>query len=146
MKKKHRGVAAVELAIIAPLLLLILYGIINYSFLLYNKAVITNAAREGARWASIRSSSTVNNCSSTTISTTDPCGVANNYASNHMISFASTRPTTRTTWTRSGGASYSSGELETITITYTYTGIGYLWQKMIGSASNLRAQSSMYHE
>lgn len=147
MKNKHSGVAAVEMAIVAPLLFLIIFGIINYSFLLYNKAVITNAAREGARWASVRSSSTFgSSCPSpTAINTTDPCGIANSYASNYMISFASTKPVTTATWTRSD-TNYSTGVLETMTVSYTYTGIGYLWENIIGTAGSLQARSSIYHE
>ena len=45
----NKGVAAVEFAIVLPLLLLIVFGIIEFGFLLYDQAVITNASREGAR-------------------------------------------------------------------------------------------------
>jgi len=51
--KDSRGVAAIEFAIILPLLLLILFGIIEFSILLYDKAMITNASREGARAGSL---------------------------------------------------------------------------------------------
>ncbi len=44
-----RGASAVEFALIAPLLFLLLFGIIEFGLLLYNQAVITNASREGAR-------------------------------------------------------------------------------------------------
>lgn len=44
-----RGAAAVEFALILPIFCLILLGIMEFSLALYNKAVITNAAREGAR-------------------------------------------------------------------------------------------------
>ena len=40
---------AVEFAILLPLLLVLLFGIIEFSVLLYDKAMITNASREGAR-------------------------------------------------------------------------------------------------
>ena len=46
----QRGAAAVEFAIIAPLLFTIIFGIIEFSLLFYDKAVITNASREGARF------------------------------------------------------------------------------------------------
>jgi Flp pilus assembly protein TadG len=46
---KQRGVAVVEFALILPLLLLLLIGSIDVSLALYNKSVITNASREGAR-------------------------------------------------------------------------------------------------
>ena len=49
--KNQDGVAAVEFAIIAPLLFVLLFGMIEFSALLYNKAVITNASREAARYS-----------------------------------------------------------------------------------------------
>jgi len=47
--KGHKGAAAVEFALVLIPLILILFGIIEFSLLMYNKAVITNASREGAR-------------------------------------------------------------------------------------------------
>jgi len=44
-----KGAAMVELAIILPIMLLVLFGIIELGLIMYNKAVITNASREGAR-------------------------------------------------------------------------------------------------
>jgi len=45
----EHGGSLVEFAIIAPLLFVILFGIIEFGILLYDKAMITNASREGAR-------------------------------------------------------------------------------------------------
>ena len=55
LRKKMRlcdesGASMVEFAIVLPLLLLILFGTIEFGLLLYNKQVITNASREGARF------------------------------------------------------------------------------------------------
>jgi Flp pilus assembly protein TadG len=47
--ERARGVAAVEVALVLPLLLVVLFGIVDFGFMLQNKAMITNAAREGAR-------------------------------------------------------------------------------------------------
>jgi Flp pilus assembly protein TadG len=47
----QKGVALVEFAIALPLLLLLLFGFIEFGVLLHNKQVITNASREGARAA-----------------------------------------------------------------------------------------------
>lgn len=47
--KNQNGVAAVEFALILPILVVLLIGIIEFSILLYDKAVLTNASREGAR-------------------------------------------------------------------------------------------------
>ena len=49
-KTKQDGATAVELAIVIPILVLLIFAIIEFSLLLYNKAIITNAAREGARY------------------------------------------------------------------------------------------------
>lgn len=46
----QKGVAVIETALTLPLILLFLFGIINYGIMLYNKAVITNASREAARF------------------------------------------------------------------------------------------------
>jgi len=51
LKGNERGASAVEFAIILPLLVLILWGIIEFSILLYDKAMITNLSREAARAA-----------------------------------------------------------------------------------------------
>jgi len=48
-KMGQKGVAAVEFAIILPFLVLLVFGTIEFGVLFYNKQVITNASREGAR-------------------------------------------------------------------------------------------------
>jgi Flp pilus assembly protein TadG len=45
----QKGAAAIEFAVILPLLLVIIFGIIEFSVYFFDKAVITNASREGAR-------------------------------------------------------------------------------------------------
>lgn len=45
----QQGASAVEFAIILPLLLLMLFGIVEFGLYLFNRQVITNACREGAR-------------------------------------------------------------------------------------------------
>jgi Flp pilus assembly protein TadG len=46
---RQRGVAAVEFALVLPLLLGVLMAVIELGLMLYNQAVITQASREGAR-------------------------------------------------------------------------------------------------
>ena len=48
-KKSENGAAAIEFVLVLPFLLLLLFGIIEFSILFYNKGMITNASREGAR-------------------------------------------------------------------------------------------------
>lgn len=44
-----RGLAAIELALVLPLFLVMVFGGVNFAIGLYNQAVITNASREAAR-------------------------------------------------------------------------------------------------
>ncbi|MDL1962789.1 MAG: pilus assembly protein [Deltaproteobacteria bacterium] len=47
--QNNKGVAAVELALCLPILILLVCGSIEFGLLFYNRQVITNASREGAR-------------------------------------------------------------------------------------------------
>lgn len=49
MRRSEGGVAAVEFALVLPLLLIVIIGTIDFGFMVYDKAMISNAAREGAR-------------------------------------------------------------------------------------------------
>jgi Flp pilus assembly protein TadG len=45
----ERGAELIEMALVLPLLMLIIMGIIDFGFLFREMSVVTNAAREGAR-------------------------------------------------------------------------------------------------
>ena len=45
----QKGASAIEFAIILPVLVVLLFGALEYGLAMYNKQVITNAGREGAR-------------------------------------------------------------------------------------------------
>ena len=49
--KREEGQAMVEFALILPIFLLILCGIIDFGWLFYNQLSLNNACREGARYA-----------------------------------------------------------------------------------------------
>ena len=49
----QKGATAVEFAIVLSLLLTLIFGIIEFSLFIFNRQVITNAAREGARYGII---------------------------------------------------------------------------------------------
>lgn len=50
---RERGAAAVEFALILPVLLLIVFGIINFGFMLSARQAVSQAAAEGARAAAV---------------------------------------------------------------------------------------------
>lgn len=49
--KSRSGISTVEFALLLPLLAVLLLAIVEFSLALYDKAVIVNASREGARLA-----------------------------------------------------------------------------------------------
>lgn len=51
--KTEKGQAMVEFALVLPVLLVLLCGIIDFGWLYYNQITLNNAAREGARYAVI---------------------------------------------------------------------------------------------
>jgi len=51
--KLQRGAAALEFALVFPVLLLLLVGIVDFGMLMSTQSVVANAAREGARTAAL---------------------------------------------------------------------------------------------
>ena len=51
--RSERDASMVEFALVAPLLFVLLFGIIESGLILYDRAFITNASREGARYAAM---------------------------------------------------------------------------------------------
>lgn len=54
-RKRESGQAMVEFALILPILLLIVCGIIDFGWLFFNQLSLDNACREGARYATVHS-------------------------------------------------------------------------------------------
>ena len=52
----ERGQAIIEMALCLPLLLIVIFGIIDFGFMFQRYEVVTNAAREGARIAVLEDS------------------------------------------------------------------------------------------
>ena len=78
--REEKGAAATEFAIVLPLLMMLTFGIIEFSILLYDKAMITNASREGARAGIVYSYPD-------RISDSEIAAVINTYCSTHLITF-----------------------------------------------------------
>ena len=87
--KNQKGQAAVELALVLPILLLILCGIIEVGWLFNNQLMISNLSREGARTGIIYSTNqlqTVQNKIRTMIPNTEKYTVVVSYPNtNHAV-------------------------------------------------------------
>ncbi|MGI4812252.1 MAG: TadE/TadG family type IV pilus assembly protein [Janthinobacterium lividum] len=77
VRARQRGLAAVEFAIVFPLLFVIFYGIVSYSLIFVAQQTLTMAAEEGARAALAYDSAVTTN----TATVTTACTAAKNAAS-----------------------------------------------------------------
>jgi Flp pilus assembly protein TadG len=160
---KQKGAQAVEFALVLPFFILILFAVLDFGILVYNKAIITNASREGARSGVVLSAATW--------STTAVSQVACNYARNTLITVksgttsttcsdtASKDPvvkvysgTTATCPTPSGSTAPTFGVPVAVTISYPFSGfsLGSWWSlgtgTSVGSPITLTACTQMVHE
>ena len=107
--KNQKGAAAIEFALISPILFILVFGIIEFSIALYDKAMITNASREGARAGIVYNFP--NPISDAEIRT-----VVNNYCAAHLISFGGGSAVSTTFPIRG----MNTGDQLAVRVTYTY--------------------------
>ena len=112
-----RGASAVELTMIMPFLLVLLFGIIEMSLVLYDQAMITNAAREGARQGIVFR---VNPSTGLPSDYTEAeiQAVVNTYLGNRLISF---NPSSAATTATPGIDAVSGARILTVQVDYNYT-------------------------
>jgi Flp pilus assembly protein TadG len=104
------GANLVEFALVTPLLLILVFGIADMSLALFDKAVITNASREGARNGMVFK---VPRLTDTEIRT-----IVNSYCSTYLVTFGTSTPTTSISRT---GTGQDSGDTLTVTVRFTYS-------------------------
>lgn len=133
----RKGGAAIEFGIVLPLLVVLVFGIIEFGILMYNKAVITNASREGAR-AGIVSTPRLPLTGTTSITS-----VVNNYCQNHLITFGiAANP--NTALGGSGNPCANFGEELDVNVTYVYKFL--VFSRLVpgfGSTITLGAETKM---
>jgi Flp pilus assembly protein TadG len=154
--KYQRGAQAVEFALVLPFFLALLLLIIDFGFLVYNKAVITNASREGARAGTV--------LTAVPWTTTAVAAVACNYAKNSLITTSSGTHTSSCGGTAdpvivvsnpNGNVPPHFGDPVSVRVTYPYQGLlkslispshTSPQTSAIESAWSLTASSTMNHE
>ena len=118
----ERGAVIVEFAILLPFLLSILVGTVEFGLLFYNKQVLTNASREGAR-AGISSLYTE----------TQIKDIVVNYSNGRLITFGVV-PNVILNDVAVVGASGSYPDKLNVSLTYKYT---FLVPKLLGFGTDL---------
>jgi Flp pilus assembly protein TadG len=109
MRSKQLGATAVEFALILPLLLLVVDGVMEFSFVMYDKVIITHAAREAVRAGVV--------LRTPKLSTDEIADVAHRYCADYLLSFGAVSvPTVVVTQTTDPAF---QTPLE-VTVSYTY--------------------------
>lgn len=132
----QQGAAAVEFALILPILLLVFFGMIELSLALYDKAILTNASREGARAGIVLSSPKLTDAQIRT--------VVLNYTNGALISLGTTTAPTVTV-AQSTPASFPNALRVTVSYTYKGLGVGTLLGAL-GTPIVLTSSTSMVNE
>lgn len=137
MKKAicQKGSAVVEFAILLPMLVLIIFGIIEFGLLLYNRQVITNAGREGARAGIVFRNPRLSDGEITSI--------VNSYCGSHLITFG-VQGSPTTTVTREG-LNFSDDLTVNVTYHYDFLVLPDFIGSLIGG-TNLTARAVMRME
>ena len=132
--KNQKGAAVVEFAIIGVLLFWLLFGIIEFSICLYDKQMITNASREGARAGIVAQSPRA----------TDPeiQDVVLDYARQYLVTFSSDKLEDDDISIARTGSGSSFGDDLTVTVNYQYNFL-VLPRFVDGLLGNIRATTVM---
>lgn len=85
--KDQKGGALIEFAIVVPLLILLVIGAIEFGLLCYNKQVIANASREGARAGIIAYNSSKPEGGKYFSDNNEIIDIVENYCATHLITF-----------------------------------------------------------
>lgn len=118
---ESKGASAVEFALVLPLLAVLIFGIIEFGILFYDKAVITNASREGARAGILFNrydhDGDPNTSPLVRVPANEIINVASSYCSNYLVTFGSNTPPDIQV---NPADPLSSNSLDPLTVTVTY--------------------------
>ena len=130
LRRGDAGAAAVEFALIVPILLILVFGIIDFGLAMYSQTMVGNAAREGVRTASLEGTQlnaefAVSQALTGIIGTkplvvTDPSAVAYGF----QVKCTIANGTWCTGWSANGGGTTPAPQGATVSVTITYS---YKW-------------------
>ena len=129
----RRGTAAVEMAVVTPLLLLLTFGLLEYGWLFLKSEQITNAARSGARYAA------------TAVVTTSGQVTGSGSPAVQFLT-ASGIPVTAGTITVPTGVTPGTGNPVTVTVTVPYSSIKFTGFPLLPTPTSITATVTMAKE
>jgi len=128
LRKKRRGAAAVEFAVVLPVFVILVFGMIEYGRMVMVQQVITNASREGARTAVLDGATTTSVQSAVTT-----------YLTNAQLSGGSSTVSPNP-------ATAASGSPITVTVSIPFSSVSWLPSPMYLGGKTLSASTTMRRE
>jgi Flp pilus assembly protein TadG len=128
-RRNRRATAAVEFAIVAPVFLLLVFGMIEYGRMVMVQQIITNASREGARTAVLDGATTAGVQSA-----------VNNYLTSGSISGATV------TVSPNPPSSAQYGDPVTVTVSVPFNQVSWLPSPMYLGGKTLSSSTVMRRE
>jgi len=124
-RRRHRGAAAVEFALVVPLLVMILFGIMEFGYAFFIQASVAGAARDGVRSYAINWS----NASAQSDATAIVKSAVPNPAAVLLVAYPSTCTT--------------PGSQTTVVVTYQYKSLTGLLDAVLGTNIKVTGKGSM---
>lgn len=128
-RKDRQGAAVVEFAVVAPVLILLIFGMVEFGRMVMVQQVLTNAAREGAR-VGVLDDSTV----------TDVQTTVNNYLTGGGVKGATV------TVSPNPLSSAGYGAPVTVTVTVPFSQVSWLPSPMFLKTTTMSASTAMRRE
>lgn len=128
-RKKRRGAAAVEFAIVAPVFFALVFGMIEYGRMVMVQQVLTNASREGARQAVLDGATTA-----------EVTTVVSDYLTNSSVTGATV------TITPNPPSSAVSGDPVTVSVAIPFSQVSWFPSPMFLGATTMSASTVMRRE
>lgn len=133
----EKGTSAVEFALVLPVLILFILGIIQFGFIFFHWLSITHAAREGARWASLENpDGTVTQQGTTRYKVWQATSSLNPRLANSDIAIAVLNPDGTVRENPADPTIEDAGNPVTVTVTYDSPIIAPLMKNIFGTSGN----------
>ena len=131
------GQGLVEFAILLPVLIVLVMGIVEFGLILFNQQVITNASREGARYG------IVVRTPRRTAGEIDI--VVDNYIADHLLSFGTSAPETAVIPEDTEGSNFGDDLRVEVSFHYDFLVLPNFVSEWFGGL-DLQAQTTMKYE
>lgn len=132
LSPKPRGAAAVEFALVLPLLLTIVFGTIEWGYYFFTREIVINSAREGARAGTLQYTPP-----------TDPATVAVSTASTYLTNAGLNAAQATVKSTQADGTSSCPTDSSCILVKYSLPTLTGFLDAILGSTRTIQAYAEM---